>query len=257
MQAVETTRERGGGGRRLAYRIVAAVLGLAVVGLTLPFTVDSFVSDESAIHRMHNVSTSIGFGGMVGLLLIVSAWRPEENVAAIHVVAAAAAAGLIAGLISGDLIGGGWLVAPILVLIVWALHPARTELFRFRGPNLALIVLSLVAAIPGIAWALTQSELQRNGVPALDPHAEFHHYSGMAAAGTTIPLVGIAAAFRARGARLARWFVGACVAALGLASLALSEEVGSFDTPWAWALVAGGILYIVLSEITGRSKGAA
>jgi hypothetical protein len=53
----------------------------------------------------------------------------------------------------------------------------------------------------------------------------------MAAAGTTIPLVGIAAAFRARGARLARLFVGACVAALGLASLALSEEIGAFDTP--------------------------
>lgn len=256
MQAVEATRGRRGGGRRLTYRIAAAVLGLAVVGGTLPPTIDSFVSDENAIHRMHTTSTLIGFGGMVGLLLIVSAWRPEENVAAIHVVAAAAAAGLIAGLMSGDLIDGGWLVAPILVLIVWALHPARAELFRFRGPNLALIGLSLVAAIPGIAWALTQAELQRNGVPALDPHAEFHHYSGMAAAGTTIPLVGIAAAFRARGTRLARWFVGACIAALGLASLALSEEIGAFDAPWAWALIAGGILYIVLSEVTGRSSRA-
>lgn len=245
-----------GPGRRLAYRIVAAVFGLAVVGLSLPFTVTSFIDEEQAIHRMHNTSTLIGFGGLVGVLLIVSAWRPEANIAAIHVVAAAALAGLATGLMSGDLIGGGWLVAPIVVLVVWTLHPSRTELFRLRGPNLPLVVVSLLAVVPGIAWALTQAELQRNGVTALDPHAEFHHYSGMAAAGLTIPLVGVAAAFPARGARLARWFVGGCVTALGIASLALSEEAGAFDTPWAWALLGGGVLYVVLSEVTGRKAPA-
>ena len=155
---------------------------------------------------------------------------------------------------SGDLIGGGWIVAPIAVVIVWALHPARRELFRFREPNVPLIVLSLVALIPGIAWALTQAELQRNGIPELDPHAEFHHYSGMAAAGTTIWLVELAGAFGATGARFARWYVGLSVAAMGLAGLALSEEVGAFGTPWAWALVGGGILYVVLAEVTARSR---
>lgn len=252
MQATEQgTGERG---RRLAYRIVAAVFGLAVVGLTAPFTIASYIDEEQFLHRMHNTSTLIGFGGLVGVLLLVSAWRPGANVASVNVIAAAALGGLIAGVMSGDLIGGGWIVAPIIVLIVWALHPARRELFRLRDPNVPLLVLSLLALIPGIAWALTQAELQRNGVPALDEHAEFHHYSGMAAAGTTIWLVGLAAAFDASGARFARWYVGLSVAAMGLAALALSEELGAFDTTWAWALLGGGILYVVLAEVAGRSR---
>ena len=253
MQAVgpEMMARTVGPGRRLAYRIVATVLGLSVVGLSLPFTIASFVNEEDAIHRMHNVNGLIGFGSLIGVLLLVSAWRPEEHLAAIHVVAAAALAGVIAGVMSGDLIDGGWLVAPIAVIVVWALHPSRPDLFRLREPTLSLIALSVLATIPGIAWALTQSELQRSGVPAVDPHAEFHHYSSMAAAGITLPLVGIAAAFAARGARFARWFVGASASALGLASLGLSDHVGAFDTLWAWALVGGGVLYIVLAEVTG------
>ena len=238
-------------GRRLLYRILAALFGLAVIGFSLPFWITSFVNEEQALHRMHNSSTLIGFGALVGALLIVSSWRPEAHVASFHVVSAAALGGVIAGLMSGDLVGGGWLISLVMVVALWILHPSRGELFRFREPNLPLIVLSLVALIPGIAWALTQAELQRNGVSALDEHAEFHHYSGMAAAGTTIWLVGIAAAFGATGARFARWFVGLSVTAMGLAALALSSEVGAFDAPWAGALVAGGILYVILAEFTG------
>jgi len=257
MQAVpEVVQRTVGPGRRLAYRILAALFGLAVLVLSVPFAIASFVNEDDAIHRMHNVNGLIGFGGLIGVLLIVSAWRPGGNVAAFHVVAAGAVGGGIAGAVSGDLVDGGWLIPVVMLVALWILHPSRPELFRFRNPNVVLVVLSLVAVVPGIAWALTQAELQRNGVPAVDPHAEFHHYSGMAAAGTTIPLVGIAAAFAATGARFARWFVGASVAALGLAAVALSDEVGAFDTPWAWALVAGGVLYVALAELTGRRVSA-
>ncbi len=72
---------------------MAAVLGLAVVGLTVPFTIVSFVNEQDAIHRMHNVTGLVGFGGLIGVLLIVTAWRPEENIAAFHVIAATALAG--------------------------------------------------------------------------------------------------------------------------------------------------------------------
>jgi hypothetical protein len=105
--------------------------------------------------------------------------------------------------------------------------------------------------------AATQAELQRNGVPALDEHAEFHHFSGMAAAGTTIWLIGLAAAFDATGARFARWYVGLRVSAMGMAALALSEELGAFDTPWAWAIVGGGILYVVLAGVISSSRRTA
>ena len=243
---------RRGPGRRRAYRIVAAVLGLAVVGLTVPFTIVSFVNEQDAIHRMHNVTGLVGFGGLIGVLLIVTAWRPEENIAAFHVVAATALAGVIAGVMSGDLIDGGWLISLVAVVVTYALHPSRAELFRVRAPNLPLVALSVLAVVPGVAWALTQAELQRNGLPAVDPHAEFHHYSGMAAVGVTVPLVGLAAAFPALGERFARRFVGGCAAALGLGSLALSAHIGAFDPVWSWALVAYGAIYIALAELAER-----
>ncbi|GIU98981.1 MAG: hypothetical protein KatS3mg014_0597 [Actinomycetota bacterium] len=182
-------------GRTLAYRILAGVLGLAVVVLSVPFAVLAFVDEADAIHRMHNLSGAIGFGGLIGALLIVTAWRPTEQVAAFRVVTAASAGGVIAGAISGDLVGGGWLIPIVALAILIPLHPERGELFAFRSPDPTLVALSVLAAIPGIAFALTQAALQRNGVPSLDPHAELHRYSGMAAAGITIPLVGLAASF--------------------------------------------------------------
>jgi hypothetical protein len=241
-----------GGGRRLAYRIVAAVLGLATIVLSVPFTISSFVNEEDEIHRMHNVAGLIGFAGLIGVLLLVTAWKPEQHIVSFRVAAAAAIAGAVAGLLSSDFFSGGWYFAPVGLAILSVLHPARGELLRSRVPNLPAALLSIASLLPGGAWALTQAKLQRNGVPSVDPHAEFHHYSAMAAAGLTIGLVGLAAAFEGAGQRFAGWFVGVSVAVLGGASLALSDHVGAFDTGWSWAMIVGGAVYAALIEMGAR-----
>ncbi len=248
----DVTARTASRGRTLAFRIVAAVAGLAAVGFSLPFTVVSFVSEEDAIHRMHNLSALIGFGGLVGVLLLVCAWRPDDHLVTFRVVVATAAAGVLTGAISGDLLSGGWVVSAVLVVIAWALHPLRAAVLGVTPFDLPPVVLSVLAFVPGIAWALSQAELQRNGVPSLDPHAEFHHYSGMAAAGITIPLAGLAAATAGAGRRFAAWFVGASVVVMGLSSILLSDQPGAFDALWSWLLVAGGIAYAALTEASLR-----
>jgi len=38
---------------RRAFRIVAGVLGVAAIGLNLPFAITSFIDDAESIHRLH------------------------------------------------------------------------------------------------------------------------------------------------------------------------------------------------------------
>jgi hypothetical protein len=78
----------------------------------------------------------------------------------------------------------------------------------------------------------------------------------MAAAGITIALVGLAASFAARGVRLARWWLGLSVIAMGVASLALSDELGAFDGAWAWAAIAGGVAYVAAGQLSARGSEA-
>ena len=108
--------------------------------------------------------------------------------------------------------------------------------------------MAALALVPAVAYALTQAELQRNG-SSLDPHVEFHHYSGMATYALSLPLAALAAALRLPGRRIAVWIVGVTGAGLGLASLLLSDYVGAFDPVWAWLALAWGIVFVAVGQL--------
>lgn len=241
-------------GTRLAFRIVAALLGLTAAVFTIPFAVVSFFIEDEAIHQLHNVATAIGFGVLLGGMLLVAAWRPEEQIGAFRMAIALAVGTLAAGSMSGDLVSGGGFIPPVALAVLWLLHPARSEVLRLSRPDVPLAVVSALAFVPGIAFALTQAELQRNGL-ATDPHWEFHHYSGMATAGISIPLAGLAASFPVRGRRLAAWAFGLGVAGTGLTSLLLSDRSGAIDPLWAWLSIAAGLAYVAVIEAR-RSRSA-
>ena len=57
--------DRGGRVRR-AFRIVAGVLGVAVIGLSLPFAITSFTDDAESIHRLHFVAGVFASGLLLG-----------------------------------------------------------------------------------------------------------------------------------------------------------------------------------------------
>jgi hypothetical protein len=237
-----------------AFRIVAGALGVATIGLNLPFALASFFSETDAIHRFHFASGTVGYGVLLGASLLVCAWRPED-IGPFWVAVSAGVAATLAGIVSGDFVSGTWFPAPISIVVLLLLHPARGAVFDVAGVDVAGAVLALFVLAPASAYALTQAELQRNGVSA-DPHVDFHHYSGMAAYVFAIPLAAFAGALRVPGRRTAVWIVGASSAALGLSSLLLSDYVGAFDPVWAWLLVGWAAVYVALGELGAKRRRA-
>jgi hypothetical protein len=232
---------------RRAFRIVAAVLGVSTIGLTLPFAITSFTDDAESIHRLHFLAGVFASGLLLGGSLLVCARRPE-SIGPFWVAGATGIASTIAGLISGDFISGLWFIAPISLVILISLHPERSSLLHIHGIEIATAFLGLVALVPAVAFALTQAELQRNGVVS-NPHVELHHYSGMASYALSLPLAAFAAALLVPGRRIAGWIVGVTGAALGAASLLLSDYPGAFETAWAWLTLAWGVALVVLAQL--------
>ncbi len=191
--------ERRAGVRTRGFQILSGLLGLTAVVFTIPFAIVSFFDDEQAVHQMHNVTTAVGFGIVLGAMLLVAARRPREQIGAFWLAAALALGTLVAGLISGDAVSGGGSIPAVAVLVLY-------------------------------------------------PHWEFHHYSGMAATGISIPLAGVIASFPVRARRPAVWAFGLGLVAMGLASLILADHLGAFAAPWAWLSIVAGIGYIAVVE---------
>jgi hypothetical protein len=231
---------------RRPFRIVAGILGVATIGLTLPFAITSFTNDAESIHRLHFLAGVFASGLLLGGSLLVCARMPE-SIGPFWVAVATGVASTIAGLMSGDFISGLWVIAPISLVILIGLHPARSSLLHIEGIEVATAFLGLVALVPAVAFALTQAELQRNGLMS-DPHVEFHHYSGMASYALSLPLAAFAAALLVPGRRIAGWIVGVTGAGLGAASLLLSDYPGAFETVWAWLTLAWGVALVVLAQ---------
>ena len=232
---------------RRAFRIVAGVLGVAVIGLNLPFAITSFTDEAESIHRLHFLAGVFVSGLLLGGSLLICAWRPE-SIGPFLVAVATGVASTIAGLISGDFISGLWFTAPISLVILIALHPERRSLFAINGVDVATAVLAALAVVPSVAFALTQAELQRDGFVS-DPHVEFHHYSGMASYALSLPLAAVAASLRVPGRRIAGWIVGVTGAGLGLASLLLSDYAGAFEPVWAWLTLAWGVALVAVAQL--------
>jgi hypothetical protein len=212
----------------------------------VPIAVGAFFGDADRIHRLHFTAGALGSGILLGVSLVVCALDPDD-LAPFWVAVAAGVATSIAGIVSGDFISGIYFTAPIVLLVLFALHPRRRSLFAIEGVDAPTAALAVVAVVPAVAFALTQAELQRNGV-ASDPHVEFHHYSGMASYALSLPLAALAAALRLPGRRIAVWIVGVTGAGLGLASLLLSDYVGAFDPVWAWLALAWGVVFVAVGQ---------
>jgi hypothetical protein len=242
-------------GRRLAFRIVAAALGFATIAFAVPFAISAFVDDEQSVHRLHNLAGVFGFAVALGIPLLICAWRPW-SIGPFWVAVASGVAGTIAGAVSGDFVSGVWYSAPIAIVALVILHPARPALTRFDGIDVPTAVLTALAVVPALAFALTQAELQRNGTSA-DPHADLHHYSGMASYALWIVLGGAAASLRVTDRRVGAWIVGVGAAGLGLSSLLLSDHVGAFEPPWSWLALAWGIAVVATTMVPSRREVAA
>ncbi|MDP8977582.1 MAG: hypothetical protein M3N17_03205, partial [Actinomycetota bacterium] len=142
--------------RRMAFKVVAALTGLLAgfVVFGLPSLISPwFASGDQVLHRAHD----FGWGVLMGLIVSVGALaqlrRPEEKVAGVQQVAAAAVAFLFVQLLAlvADALP---IVLAVLAALLVYLHPARERVLRGPvRPSPAMAAVALVGAVPLLWYA--------------------------------------------------------------------------------------------------------
>ena len=244
--AVPTRGSTGG----TAFRVLAGIGAVFLGGFTLFFAIATWAgADDQQVHALHNTAGVAVYLPLFVLPLIAAIRDPVGTVALFRVSVAASIAVVVAGVIGGTILSASITFAVVLLLL-W-LHPARHDVVRLGRPDVALLALVAVAAIPAVAYGLDQAALQADR-PTTDPHKEFEHYAAMAAAAAGFVLAGAVAAFSGRGDRIARWLVGLGGAALAVTFLAYPDHASAIDGPWAMAALVASVLYLALTEIRAR-----
>ena len=248
-------------GRVLAYRIVAGVFGAFVIISNVAFSVPQFFSDTDKVHSFHDLASMPAFLILLGVALIVMMLRADD-VVALRVAWAVALGTLIAGLIGHDFISGSYYLTLVGVAVLTILAPARAELLRFGSPNVAMLSLAIVAAIPAIVFAWDNARIMLQMDPAMDMsgHWKYHHWTGVAGSALGVVLAAIAVSFRSPGDRLWTWVVGFATMLFGLAGIIFSDAVrypSSIGTLWGVGVFFVGLVYIVVAEVSSSADAAA
>jgi len=246
-------------GRVLAYRIIAGIFGVFIIVSDLAFSVPQFFSDTEKIHSFHDLSSMPAFLVLLGVALIVMMLR-HDDVVALRVAWAVVLGMVIAGVIGQDLVSGTlYLLTLVVVVVLTILAPARAELLRFGAPNVAMLSLAIVAAIPAIVFAWDNARIMLDGDPMHDPtgHWKYHHWSGVAASALGVVLAAVVVSFRSPGDRLWTWVVGFATMLFGLAGIIFSDAArypSSIGTLWGVLVLFVGLVYIVVAEVSGAAE---
>lgn len=240
--------------RRIVFRAWAAflvvVFGVGFFGLTT-LVIGWFESLEGVAGPV----TDLGYGALVGIILtlglLVQLRAPERKIAALQQAVLVIPALVIGSAIAWD----SQNLLPALILlptlaILLALHPARSEFLR-RGASVspALFVIAVAGGIPLIAYALHM------GGEARDLTGPPHHVqrlSTMAAMAISILLTGLLASLKTPGWRTPGRCAAAAAVVFGLASMAFPDHPGAEGRWWAGLAIAGGFLFISVTEWEAR-----
>jgi hypothetical protein len=245
-------------GRRIAFRIIATVVGASGAAFGLFTAVFGIISEDQRVHAFHNTVVA-------SLLLVLSAppalmaaQAPERSSRALVHLAVLGVAGVVT---MGLALTIDPFTLPVIVLIgvLWLLRPPQEEQARAGRPSPVLLVLVVAAAVPLAAYALTHADLQRTD--STSEHAEFYHWVETSFYAASILLLGLLVALRPAAYRYSAWAAGVALAVLGGGSLLLSDHVSALDTSWAWAALGGGIAFAGIVEWefrrSARRAGAA
>jgi energy-coupling factor transporter transmembrane protein EcfT len=249
-------------GRVLAYRIIAGVVGLFFILSGLAFSVPQFFSTTDKVHSFHDLATMPAFLVLLGFALIVMMLRPDD-VVALRVAWAVALGAVIAGIIGHDLITDTlYPITVVAIGVLTILAPNRGKLLRFDSPNVAMLSLAIVAAIPAIVFAWDNARIMLQMDPAMDMsgHWKYHHWSGVAASALGVVLAAIVVSFRSPGDRMWTWVVGFATMLFGLAGIIFSDAVrypSSIGTLWGVGVFFVGLVYIVVAEVSSSADAAA
>jgi hypothetical protein len=245
-------------GRVLAFRILAGFFGVVLIATNTAFALGSLTDDAQKVHSFHNLGPFFVYTLLMGVPLLVLAFRPTD-VVALRVAWAVAIGTVIASLMGEDTISGSYLIVPIVLLVLTALAPMRGELLRFGSPNIAMLCLAILAAIPAIVYAWDNARKMIGVDPATDVtgHWKNHHWSGVAGVALGLVLAAAVVAFRRPGDRLWVWMVGLAAMFFGLMGVVYADTLrypSSLGTGWGVVAMFAGLVYIVVGEVSARRE---
>lgn len=253
---------------RIALVVLALILGVlfAYPGSGLLLGWSSTV--DGGIHRFHTVVWGVHTGLALSVGLLALLVRTEARVATAQQVGVAMTvmmtvffASVVLPHFGAPGVGIDRAVFSISVLVltgvILALHPRREEILTsgqaVSRPMATLGVVGLAVAAP---YALDQIQIQLAVDLATDPHSAGgrEHWTEMAIATLTLPLIALVAALRTRGFRLVAWTTGTGTVIFGAASALLPEQASSPGVAWGTAAMLGGILFVAVAEFETRRE---
>ena len=248
-------------GMTIAFRILAGLIGGITMITTVLSTIPVFTETKDKVHSFHDIGAMPAYMFLLSFPLVILAIHPAD-VVALRIAWATTMGSMIASAIGQDFVSGSYFVAPIVMIVLTILAPTRRELLRAGSPNVALLSLALIAAIPVIVYAWDNARIMLQGDPMTDVtgHWSGHHWSGIAGAALGLVLCAAVVAFRREGDRMWTWIVGLSVMLFGLAGIVYADDVrypSSIGSLWGVLALFVGLVYIVVAEVTGRDEGQA
>lgn len=251
-----------GGMHRKTFFIWAAILslvfGLLFIGVTA-VTIGMWLAHQNALTTPVSDLSFFALGAIIiGMGFAVQLRAPERKIAGVQ----QAVLGLLA-LGGAGLIGNrveplvGSLLFLLAAAILAALHPARRAFFKLgQGLSVLLAALSLLAALPAVGYAASMLVLARHAGPSCFfgqcPYGD--RLAEMAALALAIVLVGLLAALKTQGWRVAAWSAGVSAVILGLASIVLPDAPGALGQAWGALTATWGVLFVVAAEWEARQR---
>ena len=242
--------------RLRTFRVIAAIMAVLGVAFGLFTAVFGIVSEAQEIHAFHNVVVAALLLVLSAPPAIAAARAPDRAAGPLLHLVAVSVAGVIT-MVLGLRVDIFTLPFIVLVGVLLMLQRPPGPALAVGGLSPSLAALVAVAALPLVIYALEQAELQR--IDFSSEHAEFNHWVETSFYAVAILLLGLVAALRPAANRLTACCAGLGLAILGGASLALGHYASSFDGPWAWAALLGGLVFISVAEwerLRGPSSGA-
>lgn len=232
----------------LGFGLAFPVLAWFPDGLVLALFSD--VEPDALAHRLHELTIGL-FSWVLLLGVVLQLHRPEQRVAPLLGAVAIPVVLSVLEIVNGNFV----LVdtAPLLfpLLLIGLLHPGKKGLVRPGRFHRVLAVLTAVAAVPWVVFAVGQAGLQQLSV-AGDAHAEAGHWGLMAGFAILVLMWGLIGASNLPGRRITGFVAALASLCYGLHSLIFPDGASAAGVGWAIAAIAWGAAY---GATTWRREG--
>jgi hypothetical protein len=233
--------------RRWAFRLGVGLSALFPVVLTL-VTLDD-LSRQRVIegHAVHTLAEFVIEGIWLSMLIAIMR-RPTNEAAYWGLIAVVATLGAASVVALSPVAGIALFLALVLTLILRSRPPRVRLSLHMRFPRTPSALMTLVAVVPAVHYALNQASFQRS-LPANDPHVTMQHFTDM----TWLPLLLVALAIitcaKPTGAWLTRVIVGFAASALGAIFLFHTTGVSSVTPAWALLWICVGVVFAAVGAL--------